>query len=77
MESISGNRKVWASLLLGCVAISNGTPARAQDSPQTEPIALPEAASPRSNDFLALATEIQQRALEAASRKGPTIKIED
>jgi ATP-binding protein involved in chromosome partitioning len=42
-----------------------------------KPIALPEAGSPRSNDFLALATEIQQRALEAASRKGPTIKIED
>lgn len=41
------------------------------------PITLASSSSPRAGDFLALATEVQQRAIESASRKGPVIKIED
>jgi len=41
------------------------------------PVALREIDSKRAGDFLALATEVQQRALEVNARKGPTIQIED
>jgi len=41
------------------------------------PVTLAASDSPRAGDFLALATEVQQCALAAAARKGPSIKIED